>query len=46
MGYEDDFRSLQDGLYRGDPFAPVPKEELRDIYYTPGPERRQRCSVH
>ena len=31
--------------YHFDPFAPVPKDERRDVYYTPGPERKKRCSM-
>jgi hypothetical protein len=31
--------------YHYDPFAPIAKDELRDIYYTPGPERKRRCSM-
>jgi hypothetical protein len=30
--------------YRFDPFAPVPPEQRRDVYYTPGSERKRRCS--
>ena len=30
--------------YRFDPFAPVPAAQRRDLYYTPGPERKQRCA--
>jgi len=29
--------------YHVDPFAPVPHEQRRDVYYTPGPERKRRC---
>lgn len=30
--------------YRFDPFAPVPPAQRRDIYYTPGSERKRRCA--
>lgn len=30
--------------YHFDPFAPVPPDQRRDIYYTPGPERKRRCT--
>ena len=30
--------------YHFDPFAPVPPLQRRDIYYTPGPERKRRCA--
>lgn len=30
--------------YHFDPFAPVPPEQRRDFYYTPGPERKRRCA--
>ena len=29
--------------YEFDPLAPIPTTGRRDAYYTPGPERRQRC---
>jgi hypothetical protein len=32
------------GRYHHDPFAPIPPEQRRDVYTTPGPERRRRCS--
>ncbi|HEY0476621.1 MAG TPA: hypothetical protein VGD37_03805 [Kofleriaceae bacterium] len=31
--------------YHFDPFAPVPPAQRRDIYYTPGPERKRRCEA-
>lgn len=31
--------------YHFDPFAPIPKDELRDLYYTPGVERKRRCAM-
>ena len=30
--------------YHFDPFAPVPTEQRRDLYYTPASERKRRCS--
>jgi hypothetical protein len=30
--------------YRFEPRAPVPAEQRREVYYTPGPERKRRCS--
>jgi hypothetical protein len=30
--------------YHFDPFAPVPPQQRRDVYYTPGPERKRRCT--
>ena len=29
--------------YRFEPLAPVPAEQRRDVYYTPGAERKRRC---
>jgi hypothetical protein len=31
--------------YHYDPFSPVPPEQRRDLYYTPGPERKRRCTA-
>jgi hypothetical protein len=30
--------------YEYDPFAPIPPQERHDLFYTPGPERKQRCN--
>jgi hypothetical protein len=30
--------------YHFEPFAAVPAEQRRDIYFTPGPERKRRCA--
>jgi hypothetical protein len=30
--------------YHFDPFAPVPAEQRRDLYYTPASERKRRCA--
>jgi hypothetical protein len=31
--------------YHFDPFGPVPLQQRRDLYYTPGPERKRRCEI-
>jgi len=30
--------------YHFDPFAPVPPDQRRDVYYTPASERKRRCA--
>jgi hypothetical protein len=31
--------------YHFDPLGPVPPAQRRDIYFTPGPERKRRCGA-